>query len=70
MKEHKGYQEYNERRDQVLNNFLRIFNFMNELEPGSGDEKENEIADKYKVVSISELSLATLIKEYEEIHNK
>lgn len=83
MKEFKGYKEHNEKREQVLSGFYRLFQVLNDstkkdagiehagmeytYHNGKGDLAEKKILDLYKVVVLSDLSLATLIKEYDKL---
>jgi len=67
MREHKGFNTNNERRELVLTNLDRLFNIMNKTEANSGNKAESEIADRFKVVYLGELSTSTLIKEYERL---
>jgi len=67
MREFKGYNTYNERRELTLKNLDRLFDAMNKKESGSGFKAETEIADRYKAVYLGELSTSTLIKEYERL---
>lgn len=67
MKEFKGYDTHNERRQQVLDNLYRIFTALNQTMDGHGDAAESEITTRYHAVAVSELSTATLIKEYERL---
>jgi len=79
MKEFKSYKEHNERREQVLSDLYRLFEVLNKSQARlstkkepvyhdrKGDRAEKKILDSYFAVALSELSLATLIKEYDKL---
>ena len=67
MKEFKGYDYGNEKKDLIIRYMRKFFEILNKREKFSGDISEDKILDKHNAVDLSELSTSTLVKEYDNL---